>query len=179
MPTLQAKRFESPDEVRPFKNQMGKVELVELAGNMVGYGTFEPGWRWSEHVKPLSGTDSCQVEHIGHVLKGRMKVAMDRTMAKNSRSAPATCSTCPPDTTPGPSARTHASCSTSADYTATPNRADTSTKPTEPMSRSNRASCWSTAPGTTHENGDPLRTILDRNGHRAVAVDLPSDNLAS
>ena len=44
---------------------------------MVGHGTFEPGWRWSEHVKPLSGTDSCQVEHIGYVLKGRMKVVMD------------------------------------------------------------------------------------------------------
>ncbi len=77
MATLQAKRFSSPDEVRPFKDGKGKVELVELDGNMVGYGTFEPGWRWSEHVKPLSGTDSCQVEHIGYVLKGRMTVVMD------------------------------------------------------------------------------------------------------
>jgi hypothetical protein len=67
MATLQAKRFESPDEVRPFRDGKGKVELVELAGQMVGHGTFEPGWRWSEHVKPLSGTDSCQVEHIGYV----------------------------------------------------------------------------------------------------------------
>jgi quercetin dioxygenase-like cupin family protein len=74
---LQAKRFESPDEVRPFKDNKGKVELVELSENMVGQGTFEPGWRWSEHVKPLSGTDSCQVEHIGYVFKGRMKVVMD------------------------------------------------------------------------------------------------------
>jgi quercetin dioxygenase-like cupin family protein len=77
MSGLQAKRFESPDEVRPFKEEMGKVELVELSGNMVGHGTFEPGWRWSEHVKPLSGTESCQVEHIGYVLEGRMKVVMD------------------------------------------------------------------------------------------------------
>src|SRR5580704_6335628 len=77
MGTLQAKRFESPDEVRPFKEGKGRVALVELSGDMVGHGTFEPGWRWSEHVKPLSGTDSCQVEHIGYVLKGRMKVVMD------------------------------------------------------------------------------------------------------
>jgi quercetin dioxygenase-like cupin family protein len=44
---------------------------------MVGQGTFQPGWRWSEHVKPLSGTGSCQVDHIGYVLEGRMRVAMD------------------------------------------------------------------------------------------------------
>jgi quercetin dioxygenase-like cupin family protein len=77
MASLQAKRFEAPDEVRPFKDGKGKVELVDLAGNKVGYGTFEPGWRWSEHVKTLSGTDSCQVEHIGYVLQGHMHVAMD------------------------------------------------------------------------------------------------------
>jgi quercetin dioxygenase-like cupin family protein len=77
MTSLQSKRFEAPDEVRPFKEEMGRVELVELAGNMVGHGTFEPGWRWSDHVKPLSGTASCQVEHIGYVLEGRMKVVMD------------------------------------------------------------------------------------------------------
>jgi quercetin dioxygenase-like cupin family protein len=76
MARLQAKRFESPDEVRPFRDDKGKVEVVELSENMVGRGTFEPGWRWSEHVKPLSGTDSCQVEHIGYVLQGQMKVVM-------------------------------------------------------------------------------------------------------
>jgi quercetin dioxygenase-like cupin family protein len=77
MASLQAKRFESPDEVRPFKDERGQVELVELSGHMVGRGTFEPGWRWSEQVQPISGTDSCQVEHIGYVLQGRMKVVMD------------------------------------------------------------------------------------------------------
>ena len=63
--------------MREFKDGKGKVELVELSGHMVGYGTFEPGWRWSQHVKPLMGTDSCQVEHIGYVLSGRMTVQMD------------------------------------------------------------------------------------------------------
>jgi Cupin domain len=73
---LQAKRFESPDEVREFKAN-GRVELVNLDSGPVGRGTFEPGWRWSNDVKPLAGTDSCQVEHIGYVVAGRMKVVMD------------------------------------------------------------------------------------------------------
>src|SRR5919198_3486723 len=64
MAEIKGKGFESPDEVRPFKDGKGQVELVDLNGHMIGRGTFEPGWRWSEHVKPLSGTDSCQVEHI-------------------------------------------------------------------------------------------------------------------
>jgi len=52
MAELAGKRFESPDEVREFADHMGRVELVDLNGHAVGRGTFEPGWRWSEHVKP-------------------------------------------------------------------------------------------------------------------------------
>jgi quercetin dioxygenase-like cupin family protein len=77
MAEIKGKGFESPDEVRSFKDGKGQVELVDLNGHMIGRGTFEPGWRWSEHVKPLSGTDSCQVEHIGYVLEGEMTVRMD------------------------------------------------------------------------------------------------------
>lgn len=77
MSELQAKKFSSPDEVREFQDNKGRVDVVRLAGKTVGMGTFEPGWRWSEHVKPLTDTESCQVEHIGYVLRGRMKVAMD------------------------------------------------------------------------------------------------------
>jgi hypothetical protein len=76
MSDLQAKRFESPDEVREFKAN-GRVELVKLDSGPVGRGTFEPGWRWSNDVKPLAGTDSCRVDHIGYVVAGRMKVVMD------------------------------------------------------------------------------------------------------
>ncbi len=43
----------------------GRIELVNLNSNAASRGTFEPGWRWPENVKPLAGTDSCQVEHIG------------------------------------------------------------------------------------------------------------------
>ena len=77
MAELMGKRFDSPDEVREFTDGKGRVELVDLNGHAVGLGTFEPGWRWSENVKPLAGTDSCQVEHIGYVMSGRMVLHMD------------------------------------------------------------------------------------------------------
>jgi hypothetical protein len=77
MAEIAGKRFESPDEVREFTDGKGRVELVDLNGHTVGRGTFEPGWRWSENVKPIAGTDSCQVGHIGYVLQGRMAVRMD------------------------------------------------------------------------------------------------------
>jgi len=76
MSKLEAKQFGTPDEVRPFTGH-GHVDLVQLTTGPVGLGTFEPGWRWSEIVKPLAGTDSCQVEHIGYVLEGRMALRMD------------------------------------------------------------------------------------------------------
>jgi quercetin dioxygenase-like cupin family protein len=77
MANLISKRFETPDEVREFTDAKGHVELVDLNGHQVGLGTLQPGWRWSQHVKPLAGTDSCQVEHIGYVLEGRMALKMD------------------------------------------------------------------------------------------------------
>jgi quercetin dioxygenase-like cupin family protein len=70
------KNFSSPDETRPFPAK-GKADLIEVGGRTVARVTFEPGWRWSEHVKPLAGTDSCQVSHLGYVLSGRMHVTMD------------------------------------------------------------------------------------------------------
>ena len=76
MAGLEGKTFDAPDEVREFQAH-GRVELVHLATGPVGRGTFEPGWRWSNDVKPLAGTDSCQVAHVGYVLSGRMTVRMD------------------------------------------------------------------------------------------------------
>ena len=73
---LEKKSFSSPEEVRPFTDK-GQVEIVKLSDGVVGKATFEPGWRWSEHVKPIAGTDSCQSSHLGYVLSGRMKIVMD------------------------------------------------------------------------------------------------------
>lgn len=74
---LERKPLSKPDEVRPFKDGKGKVEVVTLGNLTMGRGEFEPGWRWSEHVKPLAGTDSCQAAHTGVVLEGRMIVKME------------------------------------------------------------------------------------------------------
>jgi hypothetical protein len=70
------KNFQSPEETRPFAARGGS-EVVHLDGRAVSRGTFEPGWRWSVDVKPLAGTESCQVRHLGYVVAGRMRVTMD------------------------------------------------------------------------------------------------------
>jgi quercetin dioxygenase-like cupin family protein len=76
MAGLEVKRFDSPDETRAFQGK-GQMEVVEVAGQTIGRGTFEPGWRWSENVKPIAGTDSCQVSHLGYIVSGRMRIFMD------------------------------------------------------------------------------------------------------
>jgi hypothetical protein len=68
-------RFESPSETRTFEK--GSFELVEIGGMTVGRATYEPGWRWSQHVGPSAGTDRCQVEHVGLVVSGQAAVLMD------------------------------------------------------------------------------------------------------
>ena len=76
MAGLEAKSFDNPDEVRPFEGK-GQAEIVTLAGKTIGRGKYEPGWRWSENIKPIAKTDSCQVHHIGYMVSGRMKIFMD------------------------------------------------------------------------------------------------------
>jgi hypothetical protein len=74
--TVTVKRFDQPDEVRPFAGH-GRADMVDVGGRLVGRGTFEPGWRWSQDVKPIAGTESCQVSHLGYVASGRMRLYMD------------------------------------------------------------------------------------------------------
>ena len=74
--TVEAKSFDSPDEVRPFEGK-GKVDVVVVGGHTVGRGEFEPGWKWSTNLKPIAGTDSCEVSHLGYCMAGRMKIMMD------------------------------------------------------------------------------------------------------
>ena len=74
--SLEIKSFDSPDETRPFADK-GSAAAVSLASGTALKGTFEPGWRWSEHVKPIADTDSCQAAHLGYVLSGRMHIVMD------------------------------------------------------------------------------------------------------
>jgi quercetin dioxygenase-like cupin family protein len=69
------KRFEQPDEVRDMVK--GRFELVRLGGLAIGRATYEPGWRWSEHVGPTVGATRCTVEHVGLVLRGVATVAFE------------------------------------------------------------------------------------------------------
>jgi quercetin dioxygenase-like cupin family protein len=50
---------------------------VNVGEHPVMYGQMEPGWRWSEHVKPIANTDSCQATHLLYVISGRMEVSME------------------------------------------------------------------------------------------------------
>jgi hypothetical protein len=68
------KRFESPDETRTFDK--GRFEIVHIGGMTIGRASYEPGWKWSEHVAPTAGTPFCEVEHVGMVLSGRATAAM-------------------------------------------------------------------------------------------------------
>ncbi|HZU79521.1 MAG TPA: cupin domain-containing protein [Acidimicrobiales bacterium] len=77
MAGLYKKNAGAPDEVRQMKDGKGRLELVDLGAGLVARVTFEPGWRWSEHVKPMAGTDSCEVAHAGYVVSGRMHIVMD------------------------------------------------------------------------------------------------------
>jgi len=69
------KSFEAPDEVRVMEN--GRFELVHLGGMTIGRATYEPGWKWSEHVGPTVGATRCNVEHVGLVLSGTATAAFD------------------------------------------------------------------------------------------------------
>jgi quercetin dioxygenase-like cupin family protein len=75
MPKTVKKSFQAPEETRPVDK--GKLEVVKLGDVTAMRATFEPGWRWSECVKPIAGTESCQVAHMGYMIQGRMKVQMD------------------------------------------------------------------------------------------------------
>jgi quercetin dioxygenase-like cupin family protein len=74
---LTRKSFDSPDETRLFHGGTGQLEVINAEGGAVGRATFMPGWKWSEHVKPIAKTDSCQAAHTGYFISGRMKVVME------------------------------------------------------------------------------------------------------
>lgn len=50
---------------------------MNLGGMTVGRASYQPGWKWSEHVRPIAGTKTCEVEHVGLVVSGRAKVVMN------------------------------------------------------------------------------------------------------
>jgi uncharacterized protein YjlB len=75
MEKAECKSFDNPDEVREFP--LGRLELVEVGGAVIGRAIFEPGWRWSTSVQPLAGTRSCEAPHFQYHVAGVLKVVMD------------------------------------------------------------------------------------------------------
>ena len=67
--------FNEPDEQR--KPDKTVVDVVSLGGMNFHRATFDPGWKWSECIKPVAGTDSCQTRHVGYVVSGQLHVAHD------------------------------------------------------------------------------------------------------
>jgi quercetin dioxygenase-like cupin family protein len=74
MASPQRKPLDRPDETRTIDK--GRIDVVELPTGTVMRTTFEPGWRWSECVKPVVGGESCQVDHFGYCISGRLHVQM-------------------------------------------------------------------------------------------------------
>jgi class 3 adenylate cyclase len=71
---VEAKTFEQPDETVTFER--GRVQIVTVGSMTIGHEVAEPGWRWSEHVKPIVGTEWCEFHHAMYVLSGRMHIVM-------------------------------------------------------------------------------------------------------
>ena len=67
--------FGKAAEVRTFDK--GRVEILKIAGGVVGRGIFEPGWKWSTCVKPIAKTKSCEAPHLQYQISGRLAVLMD------------------------------------------------------------------------------------------------------
>jgi quercetin dioxygenase-like cupin family protein len=72
---FESKSFDEPDEKR--RPPKTVVDVVNIADTTLGRMTFEPGWRWSETVKTVVHTDSCQVNHLGICTSGTLTVQMD------------------------------------------------------------------------------------------------------
>ena len=72
---LETQSLDDTADARSFSG--GRMDLVKIGGATIGRGSFEPGWRWSESVKPIVGTESCGLAHMGYVVSGRMGIRMD------------------------------------------------------------------------------------------------------
>jgi len=70
----ETKTFATPDETRTFER--GQVDLVDIAGTQIGRLTLQPGWRWSQHVKPIAGTELCEAPHFQYHVQGTLRIKM-------------------------------------------------------------------------------------------------------
>jgi quercetin dioxygenase-like cupin family protein len=74
MATAEQKTFQTPDETRAF--ELGQFDLLRIGDSEIGRLTLQPGWRWSDHVKPIAGTDLCGAPHFQYHLQGTLHILM-------------------------------------------------------------------------------------------------------
>ena len=75
MQKTEHKSLETPDETREFPN--GRAEIVKIGDSEIGRLVLEPGWRWSNDVKPIAKTASCEAPHFQYHVSGRLGILMD------------------------------------------------------------------------------------------------------
>lgn len=82
-PVAEQKSFSAPDETRTF--ECGQVDLLHIGRSDIGRVTLQPGWRWSEHVRPLAGTDLCEAPHFQYHVAGTLHIVMADGTAFDAR----------------------------------------------------------------------------------------------
>lgn len=75
MAKIETKSLNSADEVRTFDK--GKLEIINIDGRIVGRATLQPGWKWSDSVKPLVNTKSCEAPHFQYHVSGTLRIKTD------------------------------------------------------------------------------------------------------
>ena len=75
MQTVEHGRFGAPGEVREFPH--GRAEIITVGDSVIGRLTLQPGWRWSQDLKPIAGTDSCEAPHFQYHVSGTLMIRMD------------------------------------------------------------------------------------------------------
>jgi quercetin dioxygenase-like cupin family protein len=80
MLNMELKNLSTPDELRELPKT--KIELANFEEVTVMRVTFQPGWKWSECVKPTVETKSCEASHINYIISGQIVVAMDNGTQK-------------------------------------------------------------------------------------------------
>ncbi len=83
MKSIETKGFDKPDEVRTFDK--GKVEIINVDGRTIGRAIFQPGWKWSESVKPLVKTKSCEAPHFQYHVSGTLRIKADDGTERDCR----------------------------------------------------------------------------------------------
>jgi|SRR5579872_4884439 len=73
-PEVAHRDFAAPDEVREFPR--GVLEVLHIDGSDIGRLVLQPGWRWSEHVKPTAGTDLCEAPHFQYHVSGQLRIRL-------------------------------------------------------------------------------------------------------